>query len=202
MADTLPQVQEAALRFFREALAPGDRAAVLTFSEEPRLAAPFTADLQRLGAALVGLQAARGTKLWDSLVFALHYFQGTPGRRALLVFSDGGDRASRFTFDQALAYAQHSGVSVYAVSFGGPGSTLLEGGRRHLGNLADATGGRSFVLSSVDQLQRTYEEIQEDLRSQYLLVYQSDGQGEKFRTVDVKVKRPGVTARTMRGYIP
>ncbi|HXT49761.1 MAG TPA: VWA domain-containing protein [Thermoanaerobaculia bacterium] len=202
MTDMLPQVQEAALRFFGETLAPKDRAAVITFSEEPRLAAPFTDDLSRLGAALVGLQAARGTALWDSLVYALHYFQGTPGRRALLVFSDGADRGSRFTFDQALAYAQHSGVSVYAVSFGGVASSLLEGGRRRLASLAEATGGRSYVLGSVAELDATYSAIEEDLRSQYLLVYQSDGQGEAFRSVDVEIRRRGVAARTMRGYIP
>lgn len=202
MAEMLPKVQEAALRFFREALTPADRAAVVTFSEEPRLAAPFTRDLSRLGAALVGLQAARGTALWDSVVYSLHYFQGTPGRRALLVFSDGADHGSRFTYDQALAYAEHSGVSVYALSFGNAATTVLEGGRRRLANLADATGGRSFVLGSADELPATYKAIEEDLRSQYLLVYQSDGQGESFRAVDVQVKRPGVTARTMRGYIP
>jgi len=202
MEEMLPKVQDAALRFFRDALAPGDRAAVITFSEEPRLAAPFTRDLDRLGAALVGLQAARGTTLWDSLVYALHYFQGTPGRRALLVFSDGADHGSRYTFDQALAYAEHSGVSVYAVSFGGIGSSLLETGRRRLANLAEATGGRNFVLGDVGELAKTYEAIEEDLRSQYLLVYQSDGQGEGFRAVEVQVKRSGVTARTMRGYVP
>lgn len=202
MAETLPEVEQAALRFFREALAPGDRAAVLTFSDEPRLAAPFTRDLDRLGTALVGLQAARGTALWDSLVFALHYFQGTPGRRALLVFSDGADHGSRYTFDQALAYAQHSGVSVYAISFGGLSSTLFESGRRKLTNLAEATGGQSFVLGGVGELAPVYDKIEEDLRSQYLLVYQSDGQGETFRALEVRIKRSGVTARTMRGYLP
>ncbi|HEV8631821.1 MAG TPA: VWA domain-containing protein, partial [Thermoanaerobaculia bacterium] len=201
MADSLPEVQQAALGFFRDSLEPADRAAVLTFSEEPRLATPFTGDLERLSAALVGLKAERGTALWDSLVFALHYFQGTPGRRALLVFSDGADRGSKYTFDQALAYAEHSGVSVYAISFGGAGTSLLEGARR-LGKLTEATGGRAFVLGGVGELAKTYDAIDEDLRSQYLLVYQSDGNGPGFRAVDVRVRRPGVTTRAMRGYIP
>ncbi len=202
MEAMLPSVQEAALRFFRDALRPTDRATVVTFSEEPRLAAPFTRDLTQLGAALVGLQAARGTALWDSVVYTLHYFQGTPGRRALLVFSDGADHGSRYTFDQALAYAEHSGVSVYALSFGGVTTSLLESGRRRLANLAEATGGRSFVLAGPEELAATYAAIDEDLRSQYLLVYQSDGEGESFRAVDVQIRRPGVSARTMRGYIP
>ena len=201
MAEMLPEVEEAAVEFFRSTLEPGDRAAVLTFSEEPRLAAPFDDDLTRLTTALVGLRAERGTALWDSLVYALHYFQGVPGRRALLVFSDGADRGSRFRFDEALAYAQHAGVAIYAVSFGNAGSGMLEG-RRRLARLAEATGGKAFTLSSVDELDATYDGIEEDLRSQYLLVYQSDGEGPGFRSVEVKVKRPGTTARAMSGYIP
>jgi VWFA-related protein len=174
---------------------------VVTFSEEPRLAAPFDDDLTRLTTALVGLRAERGTALWDSLVYALHYFQGVPGRRALLVFSDGADRGSRFRFDEALAYAQHAGVAIYAVSFGHAASGMLEG-RRRLARLAEATGGKAFTLTSVDELDDTYDGIEEDLRSQYLLVYQSDGEGPGFRAVEVKVKRPGTTARAMSGYIP
>lgn len=201
MAASLPQVEQATLAFFAGVLAPGDRAAVVTFSEEPRLAAPFTDDMQRLTAALVGLQAERGTAVWDSLLFALHYFQGVPGRRALLLFSDGADRGSRFRFDQALAFAQHAGVAVYPVSFGSGASGLLEG-RRRLARVAEATGGRAFVLGGVDELPATYAAIERELRSQYLLVYQSDGSGPGFRTVDVAVRRPGLAVRTMRGYLP
>ena len=201
MAEMLPEVEAAAIEFFRSTLEPGDRAAVLTFSEEPRLAAPFDDDLARLTTALVGLRAERGTALWDSLVYSLHYFQGVPGRRALLVFSDGADRGSRFRFEEALAYAQHAGVAIYAVSFGQAASGILEG-RRRLARLAEATGGQAFTLTSVEELDATYESIEDDLRSQYLLVYQSDGEGPEFRAVEVVVRQPGVTARAMRGYIP
>jgi VWFA-related protein len=201
MAEMLPQVQHAAVDFFSTLLAPGDRAAVFTFSEEPRLAAPFGEDLTTLTAALVGLRAERGTALWDSLVHALHYFQGIAGKRALIVFSDGADRGSRFRFEDALAYAQHTGVAVYAVSFGNAASGFLEG-RRRLARVAEATGGRAFVLNSPEEVAATYQQIEQDLRSQYLLVYQSDGEGPAFRTVDVRVSRPGHLVRAMRGYLP
>jgi subtilisin family serine protease len=113
----------------------------------------------------------------------------------------------RFDYDaaseaQAIQFAIDHGAKIINASFGGPGASLLEGGRRRLANLADATGGRSFVLGSVAELAATYDAIEEDLRSQYLLVYQSDGQGEAFRSVEVEIRRAGVTARTMRGYIP
>jgi VWFA-related protein len=201
MADMLPAVQQAAIDFFDSLLAPGDRAAVLTFSEEPRLAAPFSDDLTTLTTALVGLRAERGTALWDSVVHTLHYFQGIGGRRALVVFSDGADRGSRFRFDDTLAYAQHAGVAIYAVSFGNPASGFLEG-RRRLERLAESTGGRAFVLDGPGEVEATYAQIEQDLRSQYLLVYQSDGSGTGFRAVDVEVKRAGHTARAMRGYLP
>jgi Ca-activated chloride channel family protein len=201
MEEILPDVEKAAIEFFRSTLEPRDRAAVFTFSEDTRLAAPFSNDLTTLTIALVGLRAERGTALWDSAVHALHYFQGVAGKRALLVFSDGADRGSCFRFDDALAYAQHAGVTIYAVSFGSAASGLLEG-RRRLARLAEATGGQAFTLTSVDELAATYDGIEEDLRSQYLLVYQSDGQGPGFRAVEVLVRKPGVTARAMRGYIP
>jgi hypothetical protein len=51
-------------------------------------------------------------------------------------------------------------------------------------------------------VEATYAQIEQDLRSQYLLVYQSDGSGTAFRAVDVEVKRAGHTARAMRGYLP
>ncbi|HVS04004.1 MAG TPA: VWA domain-containing protein, partial [Thermoanaerobaculia bacterium] len=201
MAEELPAVQSAGLTFFRGTLRPEDRAAVLTFSEEPRLACRFTDDPVRLATALAGLSAERSTRLWDSLAFALHYFQGVPGKRALLVFSDGADRGSGFSFEQVMELAQHAGVAVYAVSFGTAAAQLLEG-RRRLARVADATGGRSFVLGTAEQLAATYAAIEEDLRSQYLVAYQSSNSGEGLRRVEVAVRRPGHTARTVHGYVP
>ena len=73
-----------------------------------------------------------------------------------------------------------------------------------LKSLADETGGRSFFVKKASDLAPVYDAIQKELRSRYLLAYQSTDtdQDTKFRSVEVKVDRPGLEAKTMRGYYP
>ena len=78
--------------------------------------------------------------------------------------------------------------------------------RLKLSRLADETGGRVFFISKASEVERIYDTIQNELRSQYLLAYQSSKEkepgAEKFRTVEVKLARPGLEAKTLRGYYP
>ena len=69
-------------------------------------------------AGLAGLKAERGTALYDSLIFALYYFNGIKGQRALLLLSDGKDEGSRFTYEDALEYARRAGVTIYTIGLG------------------------------------------------------------------------------------
>jgi VWFA-related protein len=203
MEASLGAVQAAAVRFFEQVLEGGDRGAVVTFSDRPRLVTPFTADPAALMLGLVGLTSENSTALHDSVVFALNYLQGIRGQRALLVLSDGADRQSRRTADDVLEYARHAGVTVYAIDPSGALSRQLSGSSRHLTRLADETGGRGFGLPSLDALAEVYATIERDLRSRYLLVYQSaGGDPDRFRQVEVQVRRPGLVARHMAGYYP
>ena len=73
-----------------------------------------------------------------------------------------------------------------------------------LGEIAEETGGRSFFLNDVSGLSGVYAQIQKELRSRYLLTYQStnseaDG---RFRFIELKALTPGITAKTLRGYYP
>ena len=76
--------------------------------------------------------------------------------------------------------------------------------RIKLNQLAEETGGRSFFIERAGELTGVYKSIETEIRSQYLLAYQSTnaGEDEKFRTVEVKMARPGLEAKTMRGYFP
>jgi VWFA-related protein len=74
--------------------------------------------------------------------------------------------------------------------------------RAALHRLASETGGRAFFVSRNDDLSEVYRSIERELRSQYLLAYQSSATGEGFRRVEVEVDRPGVSAATVRGYYP
>lgn len=201
MVKSLPQAREAALALVGS-LKPQDRAAVIPFNEQPRLAVKLTGDAQELHRALAGLSAIGGTAVYDSLVFALHYLQGVRGERAVLLLTDGGDRSSHFSFDEALAYARRAGVTIYSIGLGIPRIDLLA--RRDLSKLASDTGGRSWFVDTAAELHGVFADIAEDLRSRYLLAYQPSPPGKpgEFRPVSVEVDRPGAEVEAMTGYFP
>ncbi|MEM7583142.1 MAG: VWA domain-containing protein [Acidobacteriota bacterium] len=199
MEEGLQQAQEAALHFFEQAVTPKDRAAIVTFNDHPDLATKFTNDLEDLAGGLAGLKAERGTALYDSLIFTLYYFNGIRGQRAILMLSDGKDESSRFEFDDALEYARRAGVAIYVI-----GLNLPRKDYGKISKLAEETGGRSFQIADASELTGVYEIIQHELRSRYLLAYQSSNTSGKkdFRTITVDLAPNGLEAKTLRGYYP
>jgi VWFA-related protein len=203
MAASLPQVQKAALAFLQHTVTSRDRAALLTFSDSPVLRLPFSNDLGALGGVLAGLNAERGTALFDSLVYGLSYMKGAEhSQSALILFTDGGDHISKLSYDEALRFAKRSGIAIYTI--GAQISRLAIKDRGHLAQLAEETGGQSYFIESASELDRVYAAIAEELRSRYLLAYQPTGkscQGD-FRPVEVRVASDGARVKTIHGYYP
>jgi len=202
MDENLEIARQAALDFFQQTITPRDRAALITFNDHPNLEVKFTNDIGKLAGGLAGLKAERGTALYDSLVFALYYFNGLKGQRALVLLSDGKDEHSRFTYEDTLEYARRAGVSLYTIGLQLP-KTQMEP-RKRLSRLAAETGGRSFFVKEPSELAAIYETIQKELRSRYYLAYQSTNTADDddFRSIQVEVARNGVEAKTLRGYYP
>jgi Ca-activated chloride channel family protein len=198
MAPHLEQARDAALTFLEGSLRPKDRAALITFNDHPNLAVKFTKDVGHLAGGLAGLKAERGTALYDTIIFSLFYFNGVKGQRALLLLSDGKDEGSRFGWEEALDYARRAGVTIYTLGLG------EELDKPKLKKLAEETGGRSFFLKDASELAVIYAAINEELRSKYLIAYQSTNTSgsDAFREIVLKVSRPGVEVKTMRGYFP
>lgn len=203
MNEELDEAVQGALQFFQKVVTPKDRAAVFTFSDKPSLAVRFTNDPEVLAGGVASLTAEGNTALHDSVIFALHYFGGIRGKRALILLSDGRDEGSRYGYNDALEYARRAGVTLYTV---GINLSSKDGDvRLKLQRLAEETGGRAFFVERALNLDRVYEAVEADLRSQYLLAYESTQSGkdrEKYRTVEVKVARLGLEAKTLRGYYP
>lgn len=202
MVDQLDTAVQAALRFFQTVIQPKDRAAVITFNGQPNLAVRFTNDREVLAGGLAGLRADGNTALYDSIIYSLYYFGGVRGKRAIVLLTDGKDEGSRFHFNDALEYAKHSGIAFYTIGLGQIANQPEN--RLKLEKLAAETGGRSYFIASATELSGIYRSIETELRSQYLLAYQSSKQGNdgKFRAVEVKLVRPGLEARTVPGYYP
>jgi VWFA-related protein len=189
-----------ALTFFENVITPKDRAAVITFADEPSLVVRFTNQQEVLAGGLAGLEAVGDTALHDSIVYALHYFGGLKGKRAIILLSDGQDYGSKYDFTETLDYARRSGVAIYSV-----GIDLKEFEvRTKLQRLSEETGGRAFFIGATGELSKVFETVEKEVRSQYLLAYQSSnpGRDDKFRAVEVKIAKPGLEAKTVRGYYP
>jgi Ca-activated chloride channel family protein len=202
MEDSLEIARQAALGFFEQTIQARDRATLITFNDHPNLEVKFTNDVGSLAGGLAGLKAERGTALYDSVVFALYYFNGLRGQRALVLLSDGHDEHSRFSFEDTLEYARRAGVAIYSIGLDLPKKKF--DARRKLSRLAAETGGRSFFVDQAGELPAIYEAIQKELRSRYYLAYQSTNteDDDEFRSIEVKVARAGVEAKTLRGYYP
>ena len=201
MQEELQEALDGALEFFEGVIRPKDRASVVVFNDEPILKVPFTSNLEVLANGLVDVESEGETALYDTIVFSLHYFSGLRGKRALILLSDGEDSRSRWTLSETMDFARRSGVAIYTIALGLDRRKAES--RSALIRLARETGGRFFSISGVRELEAIYGSIEEELRSQYLLAYQSSHeQGGDFRQVEVEVNRAGLKAKTIPGYYP
>ena len=200
--DALSRVADAALQFAEQTIEPQDRVALVSFESRPRVESRFNSDVDQIEGALAGLEAHGSTAIYDALVFALHYFDGVKGPKALLLLSDGKDEASRFDMEGALAVAQRIGVTVYVVGL--RDLARDREAKKLLRRIARETGGQSFFIETIDELPEVYQAIQEELRSQYLVAYQSTStkDPDQLRLIRVEVDRRGAEVRTLSGYYP
>lgn len=202
MLESLGEARRTAVEFLRNIITPKDRSFAVSFSNTPRLMMPRTSDVGAVEETLEDLRAVGMTSLYDAVVTSLYYFRGVRGRRALVLLSDGEDTSSTIPFRDTLEYARRSGVAIFTIGL--DIGRLSIDVRNKLNELAKETGGRSFYIKKAEDLEDVYDEIEQELRSQYLLAYTSDrpagGTGE-FRTVEVKVSGK-LKARTIQGYYP
>ncbi len=204
----LPTVQNAAIDFLHSTFTEQDRAFVVDFDSEPRLARGTTGSLERIVQSIGDLEADGRTALWESIVFSLVQLQGIRGRKALIVFSDGADEDDEFPFRSSLSVAKKMGVPIYLILMKKQPkkdaglSLLMRSFSSRVNRLVEATGGRVFYAKEYSNLREVYEEIEHELRSQYLLAYypREPSRGESWRTVDIDVDQRGLTPRTLSGY--
>jgi Ca-activated chloride channel family protein len=201
MREALPRVRESSKRFLA-GLRPGDSVTVLAFNDLVYTLTPRTKDQGARVQAIDRMRAWGGTALYDVVVDGLRRLGRHPGRRSMLLFSDGDDQSSHASQEAAVAAAESSDATIYVI---GQGRAIrardLQG---ILSRFATISGGRAFFTEDVDRLDRIFEEILEDLSNQYLVSYsypdaERDGQWHKIR-VEVAGGKHHVRARA--GYRP
>ncbi len=198
--------QEAATNFIEAVLRPTlDLGIVVSFDTSAELVADMTGDIAKLTASIRNLRPGGGTALYDAIYFACkEKLQDQPPekfRRAMVILSDGEDNESRYTREQALEMAQKADVVIYSISTNNLGQ---EGdGDKILRYFAQETGGQMFSPFKATDLAQSFENIANELRHQYIVVYRpeplkADG---LYHNVDIRVKgRKDLTVRARHGY--
>lgn len=202
MLESLPDAEQAAMGFLDYSIGPKDRAFTISFDNEPYLLTKLTNRKDKLFRSFAGMRAEGSTALYDAIVYGLYQFTGVKGKKALVILTDGKDTASKFDFETALDYVRRSGIAVYGIGLKIGGADLEV--KYKMNKLAQATGGQTFYIDSAKNLEAVYRQINEELRSQYLLTYYSTNAGgkDKWRKVEVKVEPTSLQARTLSGYYP
>lgn len=195
--DRLKLAKQASQSFLR-ALKPGDRSMVVAINNDAEVVAPLTMDRLNQGRAIEALDPWSTTALHDAIIATLDRLAPEPGRQALVLFSDGTDRYSKATAAQVVERARRSNALIYLIAFGRERPPLLA-------ELAVVTGGRSFLLRDVRDLDKTLADVAKELRYQYLLGYTPSDAIEKgtaeWRSIRVVHKRPGARVRARDGYM-
>jgi Ca-activated chloride channel family protein len=194
---------------FAESSNPADELFTLNFNEKVWPGLPdghaFTSDRAELRQALNRSTARGQTALFDAIAAGLHRLdEGHRTRRVLVVVSDGGDNASRTTFEQVLDAALRNDVVIYTLGIYEPGDQ--EAKPKLLRQLADATGGEAFFPAADGDVTPLLERIARDIRSGYTVGYvpPAGPDSQRTRGVRVDVHSPDgrkLTVRARSAYI-
>lgn len=203
--DKIDAARDAAAAFV-ELMRPGDRAALIAFNDRVRVSQGFTSDQGELQDAVERLDADSGTALYDAVVAGVELLRDEPGRRLLLVLSDGQDcsvptdscpdeAGSSSTLEGAIAYAQAAGQPVAVVGLGERGGSGDEGiDEAVLQQIADETGGRYFYAPDPDALSVLYAGLASAVQQEYRLTYVSPRPFYDGTRRDIAVAVDGVAA--------
>ncbi len=200
MEHIMNETKQAAAQFLDATIQDADQAFLVDFSTKPRLRQRATGDVMELVSSFRGMRADGFTALFDSVIFSLLEFSRGSSRRALVLLSDGDDYGSRFGSRRCVQYSQRMGVPVYVIVLGG--ERVIRGtGRLDLEAVTGESGGRLYFAETMQDLAGSYAEINDELRSQYLVTFYAPAgvSPEALRDVEVKVKRKGLEVRSVVG---
>lgn len=202
MEKSMPSVRDAGSMLFKNLIRAKDQGFVIEFREQAKFLQEMTSDSTALQRAARDVRAGGATALYDAIVLGLYQFRTQQGRKALIVITDGADNFSHVEYATLLRYARSAGAPIYFIGLGI--SVLDFASRKAINEIGSESGGAVFYLKSAAGVGEITAQIEEELRSQYILAFRSDSQkppGE-YRAVAVAIAKSGITARTVRGYIP
>jgi Ca-activated chloride channel family protein len=209
MTDKLETERAALVEFFKNANSEDEYFAI-TFSDRPRIIADSTRSIDVLESKLLSVQPGGPTAMLDAISLAeaklrhAHY-----QRKAIVIFSDGGDNASQYTLREIKALVEEADVQVYAVGLFDTffvGSLEEKLGKRWLSDITDRTGGRTLTVDNCSKLPQAAAALSREMRNQYILGYRpEDIRSRGWRKIRIVATEP-VTQKSLhanykKGYL-
>jgi len=208
----LPAEQEAATRFLGRVMRKGDEAMVITFDTDVDLLADLTDDKgqldrgirkARINSAFGGgplATAPRSTAFYDAIYVACgEKLVSEAGRKAIVVITDADDEGSKVTLQEAIESAQRTDTVVHILLVHDPGYSWRPDIAR---KIAEETGGRVIEVSSEKRLSEAFDQISEELRTQYVLGYYPTNSAHdgKFRKIKIETTNHDLKILARKGY--
>ena len=219
MANILDAEKAAASSFVHEIMRKKDEAVVISFDTDEDLLADFTEDpvvlTHAINRAQINVDASGvggtpgtvpsqsgGTNLYDAVYLACHDELGNEaGRKAIIVLSDAEDTGSKMNIDEAIESAQRADAVIHVILISDPGATMGYGYGVAV-QMARDTGGRVIPVHNDKTMNKAFDEIAEELRSQYVLGYipSNTAHDGTYRKIKVETTQPGTKILSRKGY--
>src|ERR1700722_4925830 len=217
--DMLGAIQAAGSQFLDRVLRKGDEALVMSFDTDVDMLSDFTDDRAQLDRAVrrarintpgggmiagdpgpIGNQQMTGTALYDAIYLASGEKLNTEaGRKAIVIVTDAQDEGSKVRIEEAIESAQRTDAVIHILLVADPRYGANTGAAH---KLAEETGGRVISVSSDKKLAQAFDEISEELRSQYTLGYYPTNTAHdgKFRKIKVETTNHDFKVLARKGY--
>lgn len=219
--------RQAAGEFFRSALRPKDEAFLISFGTDSELLQDLTTSHSALESGLRRLKLnagvggfgpgpvptasqPRGTVLYDAVYLAANErLKSEAGRKVCVLITDGVDQGSHESIDSAIEAAQRADAVIYSIYYVDPSAYYGRGivfggggGEGYLKKMSDATGGRVFRVDRKNTLSDIFRQLNEEMRSQYILSYSPDPEGGpgQYRKLDLRVADKNLKVQARKGY--
>lgn len=222
MNNYLLNIALAANTFVKE-LRPNDQLIVANFSDSGKIQIILEAAKKKDFQTKILLQKRIGdyfTTTFDAVKHGIEYMKPFKGRRAIVLFSDGELYGKKASAKSNLRDAEEQEALIYTLRFGEypthqPGyagyfnkknyDKLVEKVNNYMQGLAQATGGRSYQIENVEDLEDTFAQVAAELRQQYSLSYYpkqvEKEQKQQIRQIKVKVNQPNLAVRSRNSYV-
>jgi Ca-activated chloride channel family protein len=220
--------REAIAQFLKQAIGPRDRAMVVEVARKSWLLSGLTGSVDDLSAAVEKIGESEGKRsrvlgppcrsatvphncgasaIWHTLYYTVQALKPLPGRKAVVVLSDGADTGSDIHLNDLIQAAQSAGTVVYAIKYASPvhfvpvPGVVAQAFNRGLDRLSRETGGLTFPNPG-RKTSEVYARIESDLRNLYVLGFTppADARDLKFHTLSVTTTQPDLVVRTRPGY--